>query len=342
MKKIIVFFLVITFLSSCVTSNIVMDVQRPADITIPQNIKDIVIVNRSSPSKKNLAGNIVEGIISGESVGYDRKGANYCVEGLVDMLINSERYNLKNTGGIELKGTGTANFPSPLKKDEIIDICSAYGADALLVLETFDSDSRVLVGDPVTRTKKVKGVKVKELRYPATLSMDIRSGWRIYESKNQTIVDENRFTEIKEFKAYGKSADAAVNSLPSKSFTIKQSGIFAGKKYGLRISPSWVKVKRLYFIGKHSDLKLAASYIKRNDWDNAISIWKNLLENPDVKIASRSAYNMAVATELQGRNDTAIEWARKSEKLGEKKSARYINVLHISKRNEEKLKQQLK
>lgn len=342
MKKVVLFFLIAFSLSSCITSTLVMDVQRPADITISQDIKKVVVVNRSSPSKKNLASNIVEGIISGEGIGYDRKGADYCVEGLTHMLINSERYSLKNTGGMELKGTGTSNFPPPLEKNEVIDICSSYGADALLVLETFDSDSRVLVGNPISRIKKVKGVKVKELRYPATLSMDIRSGWRIYDAKNQTIVDENRFTELKEFKAYGKSAEAAINNLPSKSIAIKKSGIFAGRKYGLRISPSWTKVKRMYFIGKHDDLRLANSYVKRNDWDAAIKIWKTLLENSDLKISRRSAYNMAVASEVKGGIDTAIEWAKRSEKLGEKKASRYINVLHIRKRNEEKLKQQLK
>ena len=188
----------------------------------------------------------------------------------------------------------------------------------------------------------MKGVKVKELRYPATLSMDIRSGWRIYDAKNQTIVDENRFTELKEFKAYGQSAEDAINNLPSKNIAIKKSGIFAGRKYGLRISPSWTNVKRMYFIGKHDDLRLANSYVKRNDWDAAIKIWKTLLENSDLKISRRSAYNMAVASEVKGGIDTAIEWAKRSEKLGDKKASRYINVLHISKRNEEKLKQQLK
>ena len=65
MKKVVLFFLIAFSLSSCITSTLVMDVQRPADITISQDIKKVVIVNRSSPSKKNLASNIVEGIISG-------------------------------------------------------------------------------------------------------------------------------------------------------------------------------------------------------------------------------------------------------------------------------------
>lgn len=341
MKKIFTGVLIISVLSSCVTSSIVLDVQRPADITVSQDIQNVVIVNRSRPSKENLAGNIVEGLISGEGIGHDRKGAEYCIQGLSNMLLRSERYTLKNAGGMELKGTGTASFPIPLDWNEVISICGSYNGDALLVLETFDSDSRTIVGAPITKTRKIKGVKVKELRYPATLIMELQSGWRIYDVKNKNIVDENRFTEVKEFEAYGSSPDDAIRRLPSKRNAIKESGIFAGRQYGFRISPMWVKVRRTYFTGKHDDLKLAKSYVKSGDWDAAIEIWKNLVNNSDKKIARRSTYNMAIASEIKGGLDTAIEWANRAQKLGEKKAYKYLNVLHIRKRNEEKLKQQL-
>ena len=77
------------------------------------------------------------------------------------------------------------------------------------------------------------------------------------------------------------------------------------------------------------------------DWDSAIKIWKDLLDNPDQKTSRRSAYNMAIASEVKGGIDTAIEWAVRSEKLGEKKASRYIKLLHIRKKNKKKLKQQL-
>ena len=157
MKKIFTTLLIASLLSSCITSSVVLDVQRPADITVSQDIQNVVIANRSRPSKANLAGNIVEGLISGEGIGYDRQGAEYCIEGLSDMLVRSERYTLKNPVGIQLKGTGTAAFPAPLNWKEVNSICASYNAEALLVLETFDSDSRTIVGKPITRKRKKKG-----------------------------------------------------------------------------------------------------------------------------------------------------------------------------------------
>ena len=341
MKKIVVGFFLVSVFSSCLTSNVVVNIQRPADITVSQDIQNVVIANRSRPSKENLTGNIVEGIISGEGIGTDRRGAESCIDGLINMLGNSERFTLKNTDGIELKGTGTASFPIPLEWDIVQSLCDPYDADALIVLATFDSDSRSYVGNPVTRTRKKKGVKVKTLRYPAYREITIESGWRIYDLKNKKIIDENKFTEHKEFSAWANSPKAALMSLLSQGSAIRESGVFAGKQYGFRISPIWIKARRTYFTGKHDALKLAKKYVKRGDWDSAISIWKDLANSTDEKIARRSAYNMAVASEIKGGLDTAIEWANKAKKLGEKKAHNYINVLHIRKRNEEKLKQQL-
>ena len=39
------------------------------------------------------------------------------------------------------------------------------------------------------------------MRHKAILEMKIVSGWRIYDNNKQIIIDENKFTEYKEFTA---------------------------------------------------------------------------------------------------------------------------------------------
>jgi hypothetical protein len=50
---------------------------------------------------------------------------------------------------------------------------------------------------------------------------------------------------------------------------------------------------------------------------------------------------MALASEIKGKLKTAIDWARKAQKIGNKKAYNYINVLTSRVMDEEKLKQQL-
>ena len=340
-NQIVYIVIIITSLASCVTSSVLVNVHRPADIVINEDVKNVVVVNRSRPSKDNLVGNIFEGLISGEGIGADRKGAEYCVEGLLGMLNHSDRFSLKNEAVIELKGTGTSSFPIPLAWNEVKSICGSYDGDALLVLETFDSDSRVLISPPVARIRKVNGVKVKEMRYPATLIVEVESGWRVYDVNKERIIDENKYIEIKEFNAWGSSVEQAQFNLTSKRIAIKQAGTHAGEKYGFRISPIWIKVNRTYYIGKHEDLKNARKYVKKGDWDTAIEIWLPLTDDEDLKIANRAAFNMALASEIKGSLKTAIDWAKKSLRIGNKRAYNYINVLNSRLIDEEKLKQQL-
>ena len=329
------------FLSSCTTSSVLVSIQQPADITIPQEIKNVVVANRSVPTKKNLAGNILEGLVTGEGIGTDKMGSKYCVEGLVSILENSDRYVTKNIGDLELKGTGTSSFPPPLKWKKVNKICKTYNADALIVLETFDSDSRILFGKPTRRTVKRKGKKIVEMRHKAILEMKIVSGWRIYDNSKQIIIDENKFTELKEFSAFGSSNKEAESKLPYRGSALKESGDFAGFQYGKRISPIWIQARRVFYSGKEEKLKKASKNVKSNQWDDAINIWKDMANINDKKIASKAAYNMALASEIKGYLDAAIDWAKKAKALGDKRANSYISILNKRKQDQIKLNKQL-
>ena len=342
MRPIYILFLFFVFLiSSCTTSSVLVSIQRPADITLSQEIKTVVIANRTSPTKKNLAGNIIEGIVSGEGIGSDRKSSEYCINGLVTLLDNSDRFNVKNIGELELKGTGTSSFPFPLKWKKVDKICKSYNADALIVLETFDSDSRVVFGKPIKRTIKRKGKKIVELRHQAILEMKIVSGWRIYDNKKQEIIDENKFTELKDFKAWGRSNKEAESKLPYRNVALQQSGDFAGIQYGKRISPVWIQARRVFYTGKDDALKKASKDVKKNQWDDAIEIWKGIVNVNDKKVASRASYNMALASEIKGYLDAAIDWAKKAKALGDKRANSYISTLNKRKQDQKKLNKQL-
>ena len=337
----LLYLLLVSVFVSCGTSSVIVNLQRPADISVPQSVQKVVVVNRSVAGKGNMVGNIVEGIFSGEGIGADKKGSEYCVMGLSQMLANSERYDLRGGGDLTLKGTGTSTFPELLDWKEVQSICDTYGADALIVLSTFDSDSRTFEGKKVVKTKTVKGAKIKEVRYPVTLVMEIESGWRIYDATTKNIVDVNKFTEVKEYVEWGSSYDDARVHLPSKRQALKSSGIFAGEQYGFRITPVWVRQSRLYFTGKSDELKLAKNYVKRGDWDKSIEIWKSATNHEDYKVARKAYFNLALASEIKGKLDTAIDYAEKAEQMGEKRATSYISTLKKRKRDEKRLQEQL-
>ena len=340
LKYLIYLFLANVFMS-CGTASVMVNVQRPADISVPQSVQKVIIANRSIAGEGNKVDNILEGLFSGEGIGADKKGSQYCMMGLTNMLQNSERYILKNSGEIVLNGTGTSKFPPILDWTEVKSLCNSYGADALIVLSTFDSDNIIIEAKSNIVTRTIKGAKVKEVRYPVTMILEIESGWRIYDLTTQKIVDVNTFTEVKEFSRWGSSYDDARSKLPSKRSALKDAGVFSGERYAYRITPKWIRVNRTYFIGNGDQFKIAKKYVERGDWDNAIEIWKPITKNMDDKVARRAYFNLALAAEIKGSYTTAIEYAQKAEYMGEKIATTYIRTLKQRIIDEEKLEQQL-
>jgi len=336
------------FFSSCSVSSLGIRVLVPAEVTVNREIEHIGIVNRSLPANNRKIINIVEGFISGESILADRFGSENCLKGLAEKLNNSPRFSAVIIQGENLRGTGTRMFPKPLSWRIVERLCNKYRVDALIALETFDSnivlnkDIRMIkktIKDKKTKTKK----KVKVPQYIANLYIQVNSGWKIYDPSARSIVDANTYRDEKSWYAKGKTRRESLRNLPDKRDAINQAGYYSGIQYGMRISPTWVNVNREYYVKGCPEFKIAERYVKSGDWEQAILIWKELLHNSDIKIAGRAAYNMAFAAEIRGDFQNALEWAKRSyAEFGNKKAYSYMRILNQRISDKEHLKEQLK
>lgn len=324
-----------------------LQVLVPAEISIKKEIKHIGIINRSLPEKKRKITNILEGLISGESILADHIGSAHCLKGLAETLNNSPRFSAVIIEGEKLKGTGTRVIPVQLPWRMVMDICRKYRVDALIALETFDSNIYINISKRMKK-KKIKSIKtgektkVKVPEYYANLYIDVNSGWRIYDPYAKGILDANIYSDKKSWEAKGDSEKEARRKLPRKRDGINISGYNSGVQYGIRISPSWISVSRTYYIKGCPEFKEAYRYLKANDWDKAVSIWHQVLKNPDNKIAGRAAYNIAIAAEVRGDLQEAHDWAKRSyTEYGNKSAYRYLRIISTRIEDNERLKEQL-
>lgn len=329
------------FLISCKTSYLTVDVLKPARIDVPNEIKSVAIINRSLPAKEERAMNIIEGVISGEGIFNDRLGSEKCVVGAVELLNSSPRFKAVSPRGLDLRGTGTDRFPPALEWNIVNDISSRHNVDAVIALETFDSDSHTDY-DRHEYTREEDGRKVKHVEYRAEVRMEIEAGWRIYHAGKERIVDENVYVDHISWDADGPTREAAKRNLPSKGRIIEDAGFFAGEQYAARISPVWIKVSRNYYSKGNEELESASRYAKQGNWDKAAGIWEEVAKSSDPKIAGYAAYNLALSNEMQGNLTTALEWAEKSYyDFNNKKARNYINTLKGRIADEKRLDKQL-
>ena len=331
-------------LTSCSSiSGVSMQVLVPAQINLPQSIKKVAVVNRSLPAKGDGFVNFIEGFITGESIHGDRDASNNCAKGLVDKLNNSPRLGAVLVNYPQIRGTGTREWPAPIDWIMVDSLCFMYKSDALIVLETFDSD--ILFNSGVNQLKQnVNGKDTLVNEFFSDLRINVNAGWRIYDHINKKIIDQNPFVDEKGWNTKGATANEALKKLPNKRDAVNGAGLFAGDQYGIRISPSWVNVYRNYFVRgkKENGFKEAKKWVKQNNWNQAVIIWNNLIKSADPKIAGRAYYNLALASETNGDLDQALVNAKKAYESYNISSARqYINVITGRKIDQDKLKEQM-
>lgn len=345
MKRYIPFILLLGILvSACKTSYVTVSVLKPANITIPSKINKIAFVNRTRPAKQERARNVIEGVITGESVFADRKAAEECLKGVLNRLDGSPRFQAFLPGGLELKGTGTREFPAPLEWWIVEDICKQNQVDALIALEVFDSNNSRSMSERQAERKDGDKV-IKYTEYTATLHVNIEAGWRIYYPAEQRIIDQNIFTDGRSWSNSSDSKKRAEEGLIIQDAAISDAGYFAGQQYAGRISPLWINVSRFYYRKGNTDFEAADRRAKTNDWKGAAELWKKHVNSGNPKIAGEACYNMALACEMEGDLQTAIDWAKKSYVNFNNKKARYYsntlqNRLYDQKRLDEQMRQE--
>jgi len=122
---------------------------------------------------------------------------------------------------------------------------------------------------------------------------------------------------------------------------------FLGKSFGTKMIPSWKPVDRMYYQSKNPQMIQAEKYAKNQDWLNAAEIWNRQTKNKNEKIAAKACYNLALACEMEGKYDLAIDWLNhktltKYNEQYEINCERYIRVLTLRKYEIEKLEKQIR
>jgi hypothetical protein len=287
--------------------------------------------------------NFLEGFITGESIYGDKEGSNNCVNGLINELKASPRFTAVLVNYPQLKGTGTREWPVELSWAMVDSICSMYKSDALVALETFDSDILFNTGKNVLKqTANGKDTLVNE--FFTNLKINVNAGWRVYDNLNKKIIDQNSYMDEKAWLKKGQTPEAALKQLPDKRAAINSAGLFAGDQYAMRISPTWANVYRSYYIKgkKEVGFKNAKRFVRVNNWDQAKIIWTNLSKSVEPKVAGRANYNLALASEMDGQLDSALVYAKIAYgTYFDKRAVSYIRVLNTRIADQDRLKEQL-
>ncbi|MBK6612312.1 MAG: hypothetical protein IPI59_13295 [Sphingobacteriales bacterium] len=342
MKKITIYFylaLVAIVLNGCMAST-QLEVLKPAAFAVQEDIKVLATINRTIPSQKAL--NVLEGVLTGEAIKQDREGSRAAIAGLAQTLASqTPRFKVVHTT-YETEG-GDFSMAKPLSWSEIDEICKNYQADAVVALESYDTDNAKHVDKKTATTTQKDGKKITTTTYYAKQNTRVTLGWRFYDPKNRKILDEFMVEEFLETNGEGRSEEAAIANMVSPYAATKNTSAIAGNKYGYRIAPSWLNVSRSYYKKGSPEMKAAKKMAKHKNWKGAADLWNEVAQGNGVKTKTQAKgyYNLALTEEINGNLNKAVEYAQKAHNLGLNNARSYELTLKNRIEEQKRIKEQM-
>lgn len=324
------------------TNTVTLSVLEPAAVTLPRDMEQVGVINRSLPQSETGVMEAVDQVFSLKSAEMDKKGAASALDGLTEELKKNDRFTTVRYVDVARIGNTTYGvFPAPLAWDRVDEICREHDLDGLFSLEFYDTDSAI---DYSTRRVTIKGplgVEIPALEHHAEVRTTIKTGWRIYYNTGKNIIDE--FTAVETVVTGGRGVNPveAAKAITGRTEAVQTISGHIGRNYGLSILPYWTRVSRAYYVRGNNNFKIAKRRAQTGNWDGAAELWLMETDNAKGKIAGRAMYNMAIISEINGNLDDAIEWASIAyEDYGDKRALRYVRTLQNRQVRAERLRYQ--
>jgi len=295
---------------------------------LPEDVNSIAAVNRSLTREEDRDDRIVEAIMTSEVAGSDRLASDECVKGVYDAILVLENTELIIPKRVKMYGTGTRELPELLDWDQVSKICQAEGADALLVLETFDSNTDLLASTATSQAAAILSTGSPAPILPAQIKMNVVCYWRLYDPRTKKIIDQYEHNTYRTFDT--REGIIPPHALPETAYE-------AGRAYIERFLPGYYVVKRDLYKRTSGSAKhqFMAGYRRAEvaNWQGAIEIWSDLSEHGKRKTAGRACLNIAVANEVLGDTENALEWAKRSYEFYDDKLGRDYSKILLRRRN---------
>ena len=298
------------FLSGCRSiGELSIDYMVPAEISFPPELKRVGVVNNMPAvpdnklivSKDNKSNN--KSVIA-HLTNYYNGDAKITTESLAKALVGGNYFDEVVICDSALRLKDITPREATLSREEVKELTDMLGVDCLVSLENIQIRS------------------LKKLNY--------WPGWNMYEGTTDVSV----YPVVKIYLPNRKGAMVTINakdsifweesghteaSVLSRMITeeeiIKQASDFAGSVPIKKMLPYWESGNRFLFTGGNVNMRDAAIYVKKENWDKAIELWKQTYNGKKKKRKMQAAHNLAVAYEMKDSIETAVNWETKAQEL---------------------------
>ncbi|MGD9928776.1 MAG: DUF6340 family protein [Mangrovibacterium sp.] len=299
---------------SCTSSlkTVSIETAKPSSDLLPDQIGSLTLMNRAITGdfrdydKDSLQRYFYKNGFNVSSIVLDSLAADTTLKVLAELLFASGRYDVVIPQEYNFhRDLKFHQIPEELHWDQVRRICSEFNTDVLLVIERYYNK---LITDYT--------VHPALLGYEEYASAAIDSKYdavaKIYDPTSETVIRQLLVADTISWYETDTSTERLFRRLPSIKECLVQTGIQVALELDSKLSPTWVQENRSWFLIDKKDFNLIDRFIRENNWQAAYDYWLPFAASSKTSTKSRAEYNLALASEMLGDVDLAIEWANKS------------------------------
>ena len=322
--------LLLLLIQACgTTKEVPVTVVEPAPVELSQEIKRIGVISSCSAVSETTALEELEPWISHTDTKWSKEAKKAALQGLFQQLSKDTKFDtILLLDDVPSDYIALGENTEDIDWDQLNSICVENNVDALFALASFQTDTEVSIKKTRIEQKNLLREVVKIPGNEITLRTMIENGWRIYDPAERSILDEITINDELTSSAQGEDPYMAFQAIEDRKDSLISKGSKAGHNFGSRLQPYSTVVWRDYYTKGSTNMEKADSLAQSDNWQQAAALWKLDIVHPKEKIRARAQYNLAVANELHGDLDSAVDWATKSyDTYASKSTELYLDQL---------------
>ena len=297
-------------LNACQTiEQLSIDYMLPAEISFPENLKRVGIVNNMPDTPENKLITSAEDKKKDETEiarrsDYYNGDSRIATEALAQAIANENYFDLVVICDSALRSKDITPREATLSGEEIARLTRDLGVDFLIALENVQFHS----------LRKVSFLPDWRVFY-GTVDVNVYPTVRVYLPGRKIPMVTVNCSDSIFWDAYSDSKTRIFNELIDEKDMLQQASEFAGTIPVRYLLPYWQTAKRYLFRGGSVHMRDAAIYVKEGNWPEAIRLWQMEYEKKKGKKKMSAAYNIALGYEMQDSIYTAYDWALKAQQI---------------------------
>lgn len=321
------------FSFSCVsTRSLLIEIPEKAKSELPENIQSLLLITRAyNDSYTDLEADSLQKLFylqrfNYDTVIYDLRTIDTTLKALGELLFESGRYDFVIPENRFQPTGNSVALAGEMPAGVIKDWCETYKTDAVLSLDFFKT--RVMTEYDQLVNFDQENNSFYDFAH-AKMKVSYDALFRIYDAEKESVIYRKLLRDTILWEASDRTTSALFYHFTPVKDALAETGIAIALDVSAEISPVWRTENRKYFAKGDETLKSANVLVNSNQWETAISMWKNLAETTKQKtVKSKAEFNVAVGYELTGDIDAAIQWGLKSfETMFRIQTYEYLEIL---------------